>query len=48
MPTTRPLFLLAIVTLIAGLAACANTIRGVGRDAQQTGQAIEDTVEGDP
>jgi predicted small secreted protein len=48
MSCTRPLFLLAVATLVVGLAACENTIRGAGRDAQQTGQAIEDTVEGNP
>lgn len=48
MASTRPLFLLAVAALVVGLTACSNTIRGVGRDAQQTGQAIEDTVEGDP
>ena len=48
MPWTRPLFLLTAVSLVIGLAACANTIRGAGRDVQQTGQAIEDTVEGNP
>ena len=48
MNSTRPLFLLLVFSLLVGLAACANTIRGAGRDVQQTGEAIEDTVEGNP
>jgi predicted small secreted protein len=38
---------IAVVTaLVAALAltACANTIRGAGRDVQQTGDAIEDAT----
>lgn len=31
--------------LIALTAACDNTIRGVGQDVQDTGDAIEDAVE---
>jgi predicted small secreted protein len=42
----------AILTLIAGvgflLAACEHTIRGAGQDIQETGEAVEDTVEGNP
>ena len=31
-----------------GLAACENTVRGVGRDMQETGEAVEDTMQGNP
>jgi predicted small secreted protein len=48
MKSSRPLFLLSIATLVLGLAACGNTIRGAGRDLQQTGDAIADTAEGNP
>lgn len=36
-----------VVALIAtlSLTACANTIRGAGRDARQTGDAIEDATQ---
>jgi predicted small secreted protein len=41
---------IVFIALLAafGLAACENTVRGVGRDVQETGQAVEDTVEGNP
>jgi predicted small secreted protein len=36
-----------IVALIAvmALSACANTVRGVGRDVNATAQAVEDSVD---
>jgi predicted small secreted protein len=34
-----------VVTCIV-VSACANTIRGVGRDMHQTGQAVEDAARG--
>ena len=43
---TRCVFLGVMFATLAGLAACANTIRGVGRDMHQTGQAIEDAAAG--
>lgn len=42
-----PKFLqIVVVGLVAAftLAACDNTIRGVGRDARETGQAVEDVA----
>jgi predicted small secreted protein len=48
MKSTRPFFLILVASLVVGLAACGNTIRGAGRDMQQTGDAISDTVEGNP
>ncbi len=42
----RCVFLGLVFATIAGLAGCANTIRGVGRDMHQTGQAIEDAAQG--
>lgn len=36
--------LTAIVAAAILLSACANTVRGVGRDVQQTGDAIEDVT----
>lgn len=39
--------LVSIVALIAvmALSACANTVRGVGRDVNATAQAVEDSVD---
>ena len=44
----RPLYILLLAAFGIGLAACENTIRGVGRDVQETGEAVEDTAEGNP
>lgn len=35
---------IAIVACALALAACANTVRGVGRDVKSTAKAVEDTV----
>jgi predicted small secreted protein len=37
---------LTVVALIAALfaASCANTVRGVGRDVNQTADAVEDSI----
>ncbi|MEM7444562.1 MAG: entericidin A/B family lipoprotein [Pseudomonadota bacterium] len=41
----KPLRLIAALLLVAGtVAACDNTIRGVGQDVQDTGEAIEDAA----
>ena len=42
----RRLFLATLATIALGLAACENTIRGAGEDVRETGQAVEDAVEG--
>jgi predicted small secreted protein len=42
----RPLLALILAAAAFGLAACENTIRGVGRDVRATGRAIGDAVEG--
>ncbi|MET3790078.1 EncA/B family entericidin [Aquamicrobium terrae] len=34
----------AVLICALALAACANTVRGVGRDVQSTANAVEDTV----
>jgi predicted small secreted protein len=44
----RSFFFLLLAAAGVGLAACENTIRGAGQDMQETGQAVEDTVEGNP
>jgi predicted small secreted protein len=44
----RSLFFLLLASAGLSLAACENTIRGAGQDMQETGQAVEDTVEGNP
>lgn len=44
----RGAFLLILAGLGVSLAACENTIRGAGADIQETGEAVEDTVEGNP
>ncbi|RWH81938.1 MAG: entericidin A/B family lipoprotein [Mesorhizobium sp.] len=43
----KPLRIAPITILACALAlsACANTIRGVGRDVKSTANAVEDTVE---
>jgi predicted small secreted protein len=35
----------ALIICAIALAACANTVRGVGRDIKQTAQAVEETAE---
>ena len=35
----------ALIVCAVALAACANTVRGVGRDVKQSANAVEDTVE---
>lgn len=37
--------ILACVIAAIALAGCANTIRGAGQDARNTGAAIEDAVQ---
>lgn len=32
---------LTVAVLVAGVAACENTVRGFGQDMQKTGKAIE-------
>ena len=39
---------LALAVFGTSLAACENTIRGAGQDMQETGAAVEDTVQGNP
>jgi predicted small secreted protein len=34
----------AVVCCALALAACANTVRGVGKDVKATANAVEDTV----
>jgi predicted small secreted protein len=42
----RPLGLLVILFSLAGaLAACDNTIRGMGQDVEETGDAVSDAVQ---
>jgi predicted small secreted protein len=36
--------LTAILACALGLSACANTVRGVGKDVKSTAKAVEDTV----
>lgn len=42
----RATLLAVLLALGGGLAACDNTIRGVGRDVRESGQAVNDEVEG--
>jgi predicted small secreted protein len=42
----RAVALTVLLATLVGLAACANTIRGFGRDVHQTGRAIEDAAKG--
>jgi predicted small secreted protein len=41
----RGIFLLAFVATSLALAACENTIRGAGKDIEETGEAVSDTVQ---
>ena len=34
-----------VLIFVVGLSACANTVRGVGRDVRETADAVEDTVD---
>ena len=34
-----------IVLCALSLAACANTVRGVGKDVKDTGRAVQQTIE---
>ena len=40
----RCLMLIVLIGFGLGIAGCANTIRGVGRDIENTGDAIEDAA----
>ena len=46
-PSSYTLFVVLAATSFA-LAACENPVRGVGKDMQETGEAVEDTVQGNP
>lgn len=37
--------LAALGFMIAGLAACDNTIRGIGEDVNETAEAVEESTE---
>jgi predicted small secreted protein len=46
MTRARPLAAFAAIALLAlGLAACDNTVRGAGKDINQTADAVADTVD---
>jgi len=34
-----------VLVFAIGLSACANTVRGVGRDVRETADAVEDSVD---
>jgi predicted small secreted protein len=42
----RGVSLVLLVAMAIGLAACENTIRGVGRDVRETGEAVGDAMAG--
>ncbi|HEX9904592.1 MAG TPA: entericidin A/B family lipoprotein [Propylenella sp.] len=42
----RAVLLAVLAAMGLSLAACENTIRGIGRDVHQTGRAIEDAAKG--
>ncbi len=44
MTSARLIPVLALICVMA-LSACANTVRGVGRDVNATADAVEDTVQ---
>lgn len=41
----RILAYVAILAFGSTVVACENTIRGVGQDAEETGEAVEDSLE---
>lgn len=41
----RILAYIAIIAFAGTVAACDNTIRGIGQDAEDTGEAVEDSLE---
>lgn len=45
MKLSRLLPLLLVATAL-GLSGCANTVRGVGTDMKNTGEAVDDAVNG--
>ncbi len=44
MPTVRLVPILALICVMT-LSACANTVRGIGRDVNATADAVEDSVD---
>lgn len=42
----RAALLAVLLSIGGGVAACDNTIRGVGRDVRESGQAVHDEVHG--
>jgi predicted small secreted protein len=40
----KPYRIVSLVLVMLTLAACANTVRGVGRDINNTADAVEDSV----
>lgn len=42
---SAPLRRLTLLAMGTALAACENTIRGIGEDAEETGEAVGDAVE---
>jgi predicted small secreted protein len=45
---SRGIFCVLLALFSLSLAACENTIRGAAEDIQETGEAIEDSAEGNP
>ena len=49
MPVLRRSVMVAVLVASGlSLAACANTVRGVGKDVNATGKAVKATAEGHP
>ena len=44
----RGAFFIILAAFGVSLAGSENTMRGAGQDNQETGNAVEDTVEGNP
>jgi predicted small secreted protein len=46
-PSMKPSRIVPLVAILCAfsLAACANTVRGVGKDVKSTAHAIQETVE---
>ncbi len=36
--------LMALILIAFSVSACANTVRGVGRDVKETGRAVQDVA----
>ena len=46
--TTRIILIAGLLAAGLGMAACDNTVRGIGQDTQKAGQSIEQSTKPNP